>query len=152
MIHIAKQKKTFFRHKRKKKVVNRKPVLKKTSEAKPLISEPKTSFVSVLLKRHRDTQGNHHHVILEDIEDKHVSVGTTTKSKKGKNSTNYGCDNDIVGTGQRSYLRRQGIVDFKTNYSDPKQGRMTIKDYAQAKIYGQRAKEKYLAQKKKSND
>lgn len=152
MIHIAKQKKTFFRHKRKKKVVNKKLVLKKTSEAKPLISEPKTSFVSVLLKRHRDTQGNHNHVILEDIDDKHVSVGTTTRAKKGKNSPNYKCENDIIGNGEQSYLRRQGIVDFKTNYSDPKQGRMTIKDYAQAKIYGQRAKEKYLAQKKKSND
>ena len=105
-----------------------------------------------ILKRHRDTQGNHNHVILEDIDDKHVSVGTTTRAKKGKNSPNYKCENDIIGNGEQSYLRRQGIVDFKTNYSDPKQGRMTIKDYAQAKIYGQRAKEKYLAQKTKSND
>lgn len=106
-------------------------------------------LVSVLLKRHRDSQGNHHHVILEDIDDRHVSVGTSSKAKKGKNSTNYKCDNDIIGNGEQSYLRRQGIVDFKINYSDPKQGRMTEKDYAQAKIYGQRAKEKYLAQKKK---
>ena len=29
---------------------------------------------------------------------------------------------------------------------------MTAKDYAQAKIYGERAKEKYLAKKRKSND
>ncbi len=107
------------------------------------------SFVSVLLKRHRDSQGNHNHVILEDIDDKHVSVGTTTSPKKGKNSPNYKCENDIIGNGKQSYLRRQGIVDLKSNYSNPKQGRMTVKDYAQAKIYGQRAKEKYLAEEKK---
>lgn len=106
-------------------------------------------LISVTLKRHRDNQGNHHHVILEDIDDKHVSVGTTTKAKKGKNSTNYGCENDVVGNGKRSYLRRQGIVDSRDKYFDQKVGRMTEKDYAQAKIYGERAKEKYLSQKKK---
>ena len=103
----------------------------------------------MLLKRHRDKQGNHHHVILEDIEDSHVSVGTTTKVKKGKNSTNYGCESDIVGTGKRSYLRRQGTVDKKENYYDAKTGLMTEKDFNQAKIYGERAKEKYLAEKNK---
>ena len=107
------------------------------------------SFISVLLKRHRDSRGNHKHVILEDIDDSHVSVGTTTKPKKGKNSPNYKCENDIIGNGKQSYLRRQGIVDLKENYSDPSQGRMSEKDYAQAKVYGQRAKEKYLAEKKK---
>ena len=44
------------------------------------------------------------------------------------------------------------IVDYRNNYTDPKRGRMTAKDYAQAKIYGERAKEKYLAKKRKSND
>lgn len=135
MIKITKEKTSYKRKKTTKK---------NNSES----SEP-VSFVSVLLKRHRDSQGNHNHVILEDIDDKHVSVGTTSSPKKGKNSPNYKCENDIIGNGEQSYLRRQGIVDFKKNYSDPKRGRMTVKDYVQAQIYGQRAKEKYLANKKK---
>ena len=106
-------------------------------------------FVFVLLKRHRDSQGNHHLVILEDIDDKYVSVGTTTRPKKGNNSPNYKCENDIIGNGKSTYLRRQGTVDYRNNYTDPKRGRMTTKDYAQAKIYGERAKEKYLSNKKK---
>lgn len=122
---------------------------KKAPKKSATKSAKSVSFVTVLLKRHRDSQGNHNHVILEDIDDRHVSVGTTSRSKKGKNSPNYKCENDIIGNGKQSYLRRQGIVDLQTNYSNPSQGRMTTKDYAQAKIYGQRAKEKYLAEKKK---
>ena len=68
MIYIAKQKKTFLSRKRSKKVVNKKPAVKKKPDIKPLDSKPEPSFISVLLKRHRDKQGNHHHVILEDIE------------------------------------------------------------------------------------
>ena len=125
---------------------------KKVTKKSATKSSKGVSFVSVLLKRHGDSQGNHNHVILEDIDDRHVSVGITSSPKKGKNSPNYKCGNDIIGNGKQSYLRRQGIVDLQTNYSNPSQGRMTAKDYAQAKIYGQRAKQKYLAEKRKSND
>ena len=122
---------------------------KKSSKKSATKTAKDVSFVTVRLKRHGDSRGNHNHVILEDIDDRHVSVGTTSRPKKGKNSPNYKCENDIIGNGKQSYLRRQGIVDLQTNYSNPSQGRMTAKDYAQAKIYGQRAKEKYLAEKKK---
>ena len=52
-------------------------------------------------------------------------------------------------------MRRQGTVDFKNKYSDNRKGSMTPKDYEQAKKYGERAKQKYLKEKrelKKSND
>ena len=138
----------------KKKIISKtrkRPYKKKTIKKPSLKTKYSSSspLVSVLLKRHRDSQGNHHHVILEDIDDCHVSVGTTTSPKKGNNSPNYKCGTDILGNGAISYLRRQGIVDFKTSYSDPKHGIMTEEDYIRAQIYGQRAKEKYLSKKKK---
>ncbi len=108
-------------------------------------------LLTVRLKRHRDVAGNHRHVILEDIDDKHVSVGLTSNLKKGRNSTNYACDNDVIGNGKsdRSYMRRQGTVDFQNNYYDESIGHMTEKDLNQAKIYGERAKQKYLEKKKR---
>ena len=102
-----------------------------------------------MLKRHRDKNGGHQHVILENIEDKHVSVGLSSKSKKGRNSTNYKCETDILGNGKASFLRRQGTVDSMTNYDSPRSAKMTEKDYAQAKVYGERAKRKYLDKRKK---
>ncbi len=134
-------------------IIGKRLTIKKNSKSKASESgkteKSQKDLVPVLLKRHKDLQGNHHHIILGNIDDCHISVGTSSKAKKGKNSTNYKCENDIVGNGMHTYLRRQGTVDRKSNYSNPSQGRMTQKDYAQAQVYGQRAKEKYLTQKKK---
>ena len=102
-----------------------------------------------LLKFHHDKNGGHHHVILENVKDKHVSVGLTSKSKKRHNSTNYKCETDVLGNGKMSFLRRQGTVDSMTNYDSPRSAKMTEKDYAQAKMYGERAKQKYLNKRKK---
>ena len=106
---------------------------------------------TVPLKRHWDKNGGHHHIIFDSIDDNYVSVGTTSKLKKGKNSnsTNYRCENDILGNGQVTYLRRKGTVDKKSNYFGEKVGKMSVKDYKQAKTYAYRAKENYLSQKKK---
>ena len=57
----------------------------------------------------------------------------------------------ILGTGVVLRLRRQGIADKTQNYYDPRSAKMTEKDYAQAKVYGERAKQKYF-NKRKSND
>ena len=107
------------------------------------------NFVSVILKRHKDSNGGHQHVILENIGDKHVSVGLTSRVKKGRNSTNYKCETDVLGNGKKSFLRRQGIVDPINNYDSPRSATMTEKDYARAKIYGERAKQKYFNKRKK---
>lgn len=104
--------------------------------------------MSVILKRHRDKNNGHRHVILGDIDDKHVSVGLTSKKKKGRNSTNYDCKSDVIGNGENSYMRRQGTVDYKSNYFSPTTGQMAEKAYEQAKIYGERAKERYLNKKR----
>lgn len=107
--------------------------------------------VQVRIKRHRDSQGNHHHVITEDFEDKHVSVGLSTKKKKGQNSPNYKLETSPLSDGKESYMRRQGTVDKQRNYFDERIGQMTPKDYERAKVYGERAKQKHL-KNKKSND
>ena len=45
-------------------------------------------------------------------------------------------------------MRRQGTVAPKKDYSGKRDGTMTPKDFAQAVIYGERAKQKYLNEKK----
>lgn len=103
--------------------------------------------ISVVIKKHDDKNNGHPHVILEDFEgDKHVSVGLTTQKHKGTNSTgkNYRLEKDPLGEVKESYMRRQGTIDLQKNYSNPRKGKLTKKDYERALLYGQRAKEKYL--------
>ena len=125
---------------------------KRTSKASSK-QEPKQSSrasskqdISVVIKKHNDSNNGHPHVILEDFEDKHVSVGLTTRKYKGTNSSrkNYRLEKDPFGKLENSYMRRQGIVDYKTNYQNPRKGKLTKKDYEQALLYGQKAKEKYI--------
>lgn len=105
--------------------------------------------VKVLIKDHRDRKGGHPHIILEDIEDKHVSVGLSKSDSKGKGSTNYKMQRNYTGKEEDSYMRRQGTVDYKKNYYGPRKGVIHKDDLERAKIYGGRAKEKYLNKGKK---
>lgn len=112
-------------------------------------------LIPVRIKKHNDKKGGHPHVILEDFEgDKHVSVGLTSDPKKGKNSTNYKCEVNPLGGEKQSYMHRQGTVAPMVEYEKREvQGALSSKDYERAKIYGDRAKQKYLNSKKqKSND
>lgn len=110
--------------------------------------------ISVTIKTHHDKKGGHPHIIVEDIDDRHVSVGLSTNPKKGKNGTNYAMEKSPFNDGKKSYMRRQGTVAHKNEYSGQRKGALTPKDYAQARLYGDRAKQKYLDKKdnKKSND
>lgn len=109
----------------------------------------KESDVSVTIKNHKDKKGGHPHVIVGNLEKNHVSVGLTTKPKKGKNATNYALEKNPLGDGKKSYMRRQGTVAPKKEYEKPRKGTMTKKDYAQAEIYGERAKQKHENKKGK---
>ena len=115
-------------------------------EAKQTSRASSKQDISVVIKKHNDSNNGHPHVILEDFEDKHVSVGLTTRKYKGTNSSrkNYRLEKDPFGKLENSYMRRQGIVDYKTNYQNPRKGKLTKKDYEQALLYGQKAKEKYI--------
>ncbi len=104
--------------------------------------------VSVTIKNHKDKKGGHPHIIIGNLENNHVSVGLTTKPKKGKNATNYALEKSPLNDGKKSYMRRQGTVAPKKDYEKPRTGTMTSKDYAQAKVYGERAKQKHLNKKK----
>lgn len=105
-------------------------------------------LVPVTIKKHNDRKGGHPHIIMDDIENKHVSVGLSTKAKKGKNHPNYPLEKSPLDNGKHSYMRRQGTVAPKTEYEGSRKGLMTSNDYKQAKIYAERAKRKYLDEKK----
>ena len=107
-------------------------------------------LIPVSIKKHADKNGGHHHIILENVGDNHVSVGLTTHPKKGKNSPNAKCDFDPLGNGAKSYMRRQGIVSPVKEYGKQVyKGKMSPNDYARAKKYGDKAKEKHLNLNKK---
>lgn len=108
----------------------------------------KKKKVIINVKNHRDKNGGHPHVILEDIDDKHVSVGFTTRKSKGKGHSNYELEISPLKDGKHSYMRKQGTVAKVGEYYQPRKGVMTEKDYAKAKVYGSRAKQKYLNKKK----
>lgn len=105
-------------------------------------------YVPVTIKTHHDKKGGHPHIVVDNVEDKHVSVGLSTKPTKGKGSKNYRMEKSPFDDGKQSYMRRQGTVAPKSEYMGQRKGTLTPKDYAQAKIYGDRAKQKYLDGKK----
>lgn len=112
---------------------------------KPMVLMP------VRIKDYRDKNGGHHHVIVDDVDDKHVSVGLTQDKYKGKNATNYKCQISPLEDGKKSYMRRQAQVAPKTEYYNPRSGKMEMGDYQRAQEYGERAKNKYLEKKSKKN-
>lgn len=111
----------------------------------------KQSLIPVNIKDHADKKGGHPHVIIENIDDNHVSVGLTTRPKKGKNHPNYKLGISPLNDGKISYMRRQGIVAPTNEYMNARSGQMLPDDYKKAKEYGNKAKQKYLSNKK-SND
>lgn len=144
----------FFMKKKKPSKTTARTRTKATAKVKSKSKSAKPDLVSVKVKTHNDANGGHPHVIVDNIDDKHVSVGLSTQKKKGKNHTNYPLERSPLNDGKHSYMRRQGTVAPKWEYEKPRKGKMTPKDYAQAKTYGARAKNKYITEKnaKKSND
>ncbi len=112
------------------------------------IIKAKPDLVSVQIKDHKDNNGGHPHAIMDNVDNKHVSVGFSTKKKKGKNGgTNYAMDKSPLDDGKHSYMRRQAIVAPVSEYEKPRRGTMTSKDYERAKLYAEKAKQKYIARK-----
>ncbi len=117
---------------------------------KAFVTPVEVDLVDIVVKTHNDANGGHPHVILEDyIDNKHVSVGLTTKPSKGKTTKNYPLEIDPLNSGSRSYMRRQATIDSKSKYKNKQNGRMTDRDYKKAKQYGETAK---LKEKRKSSD
>ena len=87
----------------------------------------------ITIRKHKDKNGGHYHVIGEELVNDYISVGLTTQSTKGSNSKhkNYKLEYDPLGTNKKSYLRKQGIIDKKINYSkETRKGSLSDKDYA----------------------
>ena len=112
------------------------------------VTKSSSKYISVTIKTHHDKKGGHPHVIVDDIDNKHVSVGLSTKPTKGKGSKNYRMEKSPFDDGKQSYMRRQGTVAPKSEYAGQRKGTLTAKDYTRAKVYGDRAKQKYLDGKK----
>lgn len=138
---------------KRKKPAGMQAETKKSKDLTPKISMS-GDMVTVTLKFKADKNGGHNHVIVDNIDDNHVSVGLSTKPKKGKNATNYKLEQSPFPDGKQSYLRRQGTVAPKHSYTSPRKGKMTKKDHERAVQYGQKAKQKYIDKKKrkKNND
>ncbi len=132
---------------RKKKTNN-----KKQSKAKPQKRKSGVSnLISVLIKNHKDKNGGHPHVIVDNIDNKHVSVGLTTHKRKGnseKAGKNYSLKNNpLDNNAEPTFMRRQATIDDKSQYYSPRTGKMDKVDYEQAKEYGKKARDKYLNKK-----
>ena len=137
---------------RRKKKPSKKTASTKTKanvRAKVKEKSGEADLVPVHIKTHKDKNGGHPHVIVDNIEENHVSVGLSTHAKKGKNSPNYKLSVNPLGGKEDSYMRRQGTVAPKSQYEKPRNGKMTNKDYKKAKEYGDKAKNKYLEKKRK---
>lgn len=123
----------------------KKATLKRPTDTK--IPEESIATVKVITASHNDIKGGHPHVLMGEIDDKNVSVGLTTKPKKGKNNPNKSLKIDPLGTGRESYMRRQATIDDKENYSNKRSGVMAEEDYNAAQTYAERAKKKYIEKK-----
>ena len=60
-----------------------------SKKKKTAINGENKNLIQVIIKTHNDTKGGHPHIIVDNVDNKHVSVGLSTKPKKGKNSPNY---------------------------------------------------------------
>ena len=111
------------------------------------MNEKKKNKIPVTVKRHIDRKGGHPHVIMGDIDKKHISVGLSTKAKKGKNSPNYKMKGNVFGEETQTYMRRQAIIAPKDEYKGERLGAMEEEDYKKAIQYADTARRKYLATK-----
>ena len=110
--------------------------------------QARQDLVPVRIKTHKDKRGGHPHIIVDDVDDKHVSIDITHDKFKGKNHKNYALEHNPLGGKEQSYMRRQGTVDDKKMYHGERRGEMTKHDYGKAREYGGKAKQKYLDSKK----
>ncbi len=124
----------------------------RVNKLRPKAEKKKESLISVLIKTHKDKNDGHPHVIMDNIDKNHVSVGLSTQKKKGKgkkSGNNYPLHKSPLEDGKHSYMRRQGTVAPVAEYENSRRGTMTSDDYSQAKIYADRAKQKYKDSQKK---
>lgn len=110
-----------------------------------------SKLISVFIKDHKDSNGGHPHVIVDNVDNKHVSVGLTTQRYKGKSNNagkNYPLKNNPLDLkSEPTFMRRQATIDNKNNYSNSRTGVMEENDYKKAKEYGEKAKKKYMDKK-----
>lgn len=115
-------------------------------QAAPICAE---EVVTIIIKTHNDAKGGHPHIIIDDVDDKHVSVGLTSDAYKGKGHKNICLKINPLGGSDPSYMKRQGTVSEVARYGSPRNGSLAKSDHEKAKQIGDKAKQKYLKNKKK---
>lgn len=55
-----------------------------SKKKKTAINGENKNLIQVIIKTHNDTKGGHPHIIVDNVDNKHVSVGLSTKPKKEK--------------------------------------------------------------------
>ena len=123
---------------------------KATAATKATTSKPTATsgLITVDLKFHPDSNGGHHHIIVEDLGDNHVSVGLTTNPKYDTKHKNVPLEHSPLSNQKQSYASRKGTVDKKNNYNSPKQGQITKTDKTKVTQIADKAKAKAI---KKAN-
>ncbi len=106
--------------------------------------------IKVKIKWLNDKQGGHHHIIGDSIDDKHVSVGLTSKSRPGKSRhKNIELESRILDKKTTSFIRREAKVLHKDLYTGNYVGYVTTKDKEQIDNRIAIAKKKYKDKKNK---
>ena len=109
----------------------------------------KESTISVKIKNHNDSKGGHPHIILDDIGNKHVSIGITHTKKNKKKPNNHELKINPLGETRKSYMQRSATVKPKREYFRTRNGLMNPEDFNKAKLIGDKKKKNYLENKKK---
>lgn len=119
---------------------------KATAATKATTSKPTATsgLITVDLKFHPDSNGGHHHIIVEDLGDNHVSVGLTTNPKYDTKHKNVPLEHSPLSNQKQSYASRKGTVDKKNNYNSPKQGQITKTDKTKVTQIADKAKAKAI--------
>lgn len=132
-----------------KKSQGKSPNSQKNSAKTAVSTSPTEEVVTIIIKTHNDTKGGHPHIIIDDVDNKHVSVGLTSDAYKGKGHKNICLKINPLGGSDPSYMKRQGTVAEVARYGSPRNGSLAKSDHEKAKQIGDKAKQKYLKNKKK---
>lgn len=130
------------------KAVSTKKTKQKVGKTVPnTTNKQNATLVTVTIKTLPDSKGGHPHIIVDNLQNNHVSVGVTHSPKKGKNNPNIPLEVNPTGGKEQAYIRRQGTVAPKQKYTGERKGVMTEKDKAKADKIGAKAKTKHNTKK-----
>ena len=110
----------------------------------------KKSITNIRIGYLRDKNDRHPHLIMDEVDDKYISMGLSTEPRKGKNKKagkNKPLQINPLGGNDKSYMRRKATIENKKRYEKIQQGKIHTADYDVAKYYSDIAKDAYNKKK-----